>query len=393
MKTGLRRSRRAASPSAPASSPTSCAWPRRSAAACPCGAIGGTAEIMDAHRRRHATSRSARSTATRSRWPRPRRRCSRSLTPDAYAAPRRPARGAASSGASDMLGRYRLPGYVQCVRGQGRGRLLADALRDYRDFCGYDDRWGHAHWLYQHNGGVFLPPWGKCEQWTMSVQHSPADVERRRRQPRALRPRPSGADGPIRPTSVTVTRSGTGRWPGPSSQHRSRRPHERRAGPVAVVSRPYTADPVAAGTTSGRPSSTDSCRRDARTYRRASTVYARPRSAVEHHDVAGGRSKPNVLRRPAPSPRPAGGRRRLTNMSVSGGTGSTVTAYGPIPPTKLRTSTVYVPVCGSWLASTVGQTNGAVDSCVIRRRRDGRSRCSPRTPRTRPGRRCRRPRR
>ena len=31
-----------------ASSPTSCAWPRRWAAACPCGAIGGTAEVMEA---------------------------------------------------------------------------------------------------------------------------------------------------------------------------------------------------------------------------------------------------------------------------------------------------------------------------------------------------------
>jgi glutamate-1-semialdehyde 2,1-aminomutase len=23
---------------------------------------------------------------------------------------------------------------------------------------------------------VFLPPWGKCEQWTVSVQHTEADV-------------------------------------------------------------------------------------------------------------------------------------------------------------------------------------------------------------------------
>ena len=44
-------------------------------------------------------------------------------------------------------------------------------IRDYRDFCRYDARYGHAHWLYQHNGGVFLPPWGKMEQWTLSVQH------------------------------------------------------------------------------------------------------------------------------------------------------------------------------------------------------------------------------
>ena len=30
----------------------------------------------------------------------------------------------------------------------------------------------------QHNGGVFLPPWGKSEQWLISVQHDHADIER-----------------------------------------------------------------------------------------------------------------------------------------------------------------------------------------------------------------------
>ena len=30
----------------------------------------------------------------------------------------------------------------------------------------------------QHNGGVFLPPWGKVEQWLLSVQHDRDDVDR-----------------------------------------------------------------------------------------------------------------------------------------------------------------------------------------------------------------------
>ena len=34
------------------------------------------------------------------------------------------------------------------------------------------------HWLMQHNGGVFLPPWGKVEQWLLSVQHDRDDVDR-----------------------------------------------------------------------------------------------------------------------------------------------------------------------------------------------------------------------
>jgi glutamate-1-semialdehyde 2,1-aminomutase len=41
-----------------------------------------------------------------------------------------------------------------------------------------DDRYSHAHWLFQHNGGVFLPPWGKIEQWLISVQHDEADIDR-----------------------------------------------------------------------------------------------------------------------------------------------------------------------------------------------------------------------
>ena len=31
---------------------------------------------------------------------------------------------------------------------------------------------------FQHNGGVFLPPWGKIEQWLISVQHDEADIDR-----------------------------------------------------------------------------------------------------------------------------------------------------------------------------------------------------------------------
>jgi glutamate-1-semialdehyde 2,1-aminomutase len=51
-------------------------------------------------------------------------------------------------------------------------------VRDYRDFLEIDDRYNHAHWLFQHNGGVFLPPWGKTEQWLVSVQHDNSDVDR-----------------------------------------------------------------------------------------------------------------------------------------------------------------------------------------------------------------------
>jgi len=54
----------------------------------------------------------------------------------------------------------------------------AQPVRDYRGFLSIDDRYSHAHWLFQHNGGVFLPPWGKIEQWLISVQHDERDIDR-----------------------------------------------------------------------------------------------------------------------------------------------------------------------------------------------------------------------
>ena len=51
-------------------------------------------------------------------------------------------------------------------------------VTDYRGFVSLDDRFNHAHWLMQHNGGVFLPPWGKTEQWLISTQHDDADIDR-----------------------------------------------------------------------------------------------------------------------------------------------------------------------------------------------------------------------
>ena len=78
-------------------------------------------------------------------------------------------------GATDLLRRYGLPGHARSYGAKG-AVIFHDRLADYRDFLAYPDQWGNAHWLYQHNGGVFLPPWGKCEQWTVSVQHGVEDV-------------------------------------------------------------------------------------------------------------------------------------------------------------------------------------------------------------------------
>jgi glutamate-1-semialdehyde 2,1-aminomutase len=67
--------------------------------------------------------------------------------------------------------------HVVSIGAKGCVTFRREPVREYRDFLGIDDRLGHAHWLVQHNGGVFLPPWGKVEQWLLSVQHEDADVD------------------------------------------------------------------------------------------------------------------------------------------------------------------------------------------------------------------------
>jgi len=71
-----------------------------------------------------------------------------------------------------------LPAHVVSVGGKGCVTFSSSPVRDYRDFLEIDDRYNHAHWLFQHNGGVFLPPWGKTEQWLIGVQHDDSDVDR-----------------------------------------------------------------------------------------------------------------------------------------------------------------------------------------------------------------------
>lgn len=99
------------------------------------------------------------------------------LTPDAYAHFDE-LREDLAERAVHILRRHRLPGYVSAFGAKGTIVFSPTPIGNYRDFCRYDSRYGHAHWLYQHNGGVFLPPWGKMEQWTLSVQHTAADIER-----------------------------------------------------------------------------------------------------------------------------------------------------------------------------------------------------------------------
>src|SRR5262249_21043507 len=84
----------------------------------------------------------------------------------------------ATSGIEREIAGAGLAAHVVTAGAKGCVVFSAQPVRDYRGFLTLDDRYSQAHWLFQHNGGVFLPPWGKAEQWLISVQHDKSDIRR-----------------------------------------------------------------------------------------------------------------------------------------------------------------------------------------------------------------------
>jgi glutamate-1-semialdehyde 2,1-aminomutase len=142
----------------------------------PCGAVGGTEEVMrlivDGEYEQVGTFNGNPLTMAAART-----QLTEVLDDAAYA--RIDAlRERMVTGAERLLDEFGLPGHVVAVGAKGCITFSSTPVRDYRDFLAVDDRWGHCHWLFQMAGGVFLPPWGKAEQWLLSVQHTEEDVDR-----------------------------------------------------------------------------------------------------------------------------------------------------------------------------------------------------------------------
>jgi glutamate-1-semialdehyde 2,1-aminomutase len=139
-------------------------------------AIGGTAEVMD-----HVASGGYEIVGTFNGNPlamaAARAMLSEVATEEAYQRIEK-LRVRATAGLESVIKEVGLPAHVVSIGAKGCVVFSTDPVRDYRDFLEVDDRYSHAHWLFQHNGGVFLPPWGKSEQWLISVQHDEADVDR-----------------------------------------------------------------------------------------------------------------------------------------------------------------------------------------------------------------------
>jgi len=139
-------------------------------------AIGGTAEVM-----KHVTNGDYEMVGTFNGNPlamaATRAMLYEVATPEAYTKIDL-LRRRATDGAQEAIARHGLAARVVSVGAKGCIVFTDRPVGNFRDFLAINDEYSHAHWLFQHNGGVFLPPWGKAEQWLISVQHDSADIDR-----------------------------------------------------------------------------------------------------------------------------------------------------------------------------------------------------------------------
>lgn len=141
----------------------------------PCGAIGGTDEVMSAitdgrynqvgtFNGNPLTMAAARAVLTEI------------MTEDAYAQ-------------ANELGAYILKNALSTLHSYGQSAYGFQAgfkvcvvfndkpAKNYREFLKISTGISHLHFLKQFNGGVFLPPWGKSESLTLSIAHTKSDAD------------------------------------------------------------------------------------------------------------------------------------------------------------------------------------------------------------------------
>jgi glutamate-1-semialdehyde 2,1-aminomutase len=81
-------------------------------------------------------------------------------------------------GCDRVIARYRLPAHTVGLGSKGCVVFSEEPIREYRDYLTriHHDLTNLA-WLYHMNSGIFMTP-GEDEEWTLSVLHEDADLER-----------------------------------------------------------------------------------------------------------------------------------------------------------------------------------------------------------------------
>lgn len=82
------------------------------------------------------------------------------------------------AGCNEILARSGIPGYTVGISSKGCVHFTDAPIRDYTSFMEHQNaELPELAWLYNANRGVLMAP-GREEEWTLSVQHTDADVDR-----------------------------------------------------------------------------------------------------------------------------------------------------------------------------------------------------------------------
>jgi len=82
-----------------------------------------------------------------------------------------------TAGSQAVLDEFGLPGYAINVGPKGCVMFTPERVTNYRDFIGLDAELWASSFFFLANRGILLPP-GPDDQWTLSVQHGDAEIDR-----------------------------------------------------------------------------------------------------------------------------------------------------------------------------------------------------------------------
>jgi glutamate-1-semialdehyde 2,1-aminomutase len=81
-------------------------------------------------------------------------------------------------GYNKIIAKVGLQAYIAQAGANGALMLYPQEIKNYRDWLAVDvDLWRH-YWFGMVNRGVMAQPYWQDEQWTMSVQHTDADIDK-----------------------------------------------------------------------------------------------------------------------------------------------------------------------------------------------------------------------
>ena len=81
------------------------------------------------------------------------------------------------AGCQAIIDERGLPAHTVACGAKGCVTYSLERVRNYRDYKNTDFELAYAHWITMMTHGIFLPP-GLDEQWLVSVQHTPQDIDR-----------------------------------------------------------------------------------------------------------------------------------------------------------------------------------------------------------------------